>query len=111
MSETTKRLYDLALDAQSAEEIARIAEGAGIPLADGEAARLFDRLHGERMGEIADEELDSVAGGGCKGTRTVRPGVDKCGHGFCQCFSTCEFYKAHDDDPNVGECGNPGFTP
>ena len=36
MSETTKRLYDLALDAQSAEEIAKIAEGAGIPLADGE---------------------------------------------------------------------------
>ena len=106
-----KKLQELALSAQSAEEIAQLAQDAGIELADGDAERLFERLHGEGMQEIADDELGSVAGGACKGTRTVRPGLDKCGHGFCACFSTCKFYKAHDDDPNVGECGNPGFTP
>ncbi|MBM6779238.1 hypothetical protein H6A16_07020 [Collinsella tanakaei] len=111
MSETVNKLQELALSAQSAEEIAQLAQDAGIELADGDAERLFERLHGEGMQEIADDELGSVAGGACKGTRTVRPGVDKCGHGFCACFSTCKFYKVHDDDPNVGECGNPGFTP
>lgn len=111
MPEITNKLYELALGARSAEEIAGIAEGAGIELAEGEAERLFERLHAKGVQEIADDELDSVAGGACKGTRTVRPGVDKCGHGFCACFSTCKFYAPHDDDPNVGECGNPHFTP
>ncbi len=76
MPEMTKKLYELALGAQSAEEIAGIAEGAGIELAEGEAERLFERLHAKGVQEIADDELDSVAGGACKGTRTVRPGVE-----------------------------------
>lgn len=68
MSETVNKLQELALSAQSAEEIAQLAQDAGIELADGDAERLFERLHGEGMQEIADDELGSVAGGACKGT-------------------------------------------
>ena len=110
MSDTAKKLQELALRAQSAEEIEQLARAEGIELSESDAKLWYDRLHGNDSGEISDAELGAVAGGACKGTRTVRPGIDKCGHGFCQCFATCKFYKAHDDDPNVGECGNPGFT-
>lgn len=110
MEETTKNeLYEKALKAQSAEEIAAIAAGSGIELAEGEADALFERLHGEAAEEIADEELENVAGGGCKLTRTVRPGVDKCGHAFCICYASCRYYHPHDDDPNVGECYNCNY--
>ncbi len=73
MPEMTNKLYELALGAQSAEEIAGIAEGAGIELAEGEAERLFERLHAKGVQEFADDELDSVAGGACKGDANGSP--------------------------------------
>ena len=73
MAEIRKEIYDLALRAQSADEIAGIAEGVGIKLEEGEAEALFERLHAANEGVIADEELGNVAGGGCKATRTSAP--------------------------------------
>lgn len=107
MAEIAKKLYELALGAQSADEIAGIAEGAGIELANGDAERLFERLHGEGGGEIADEELDNVAGGGCKESNTVRPGTDGCKHGFGICKCSCLYFKPREGTLSVGECTNP----
>lgn len=56
--------------AKSPEEIVAIAEENGTPVTDERAATLYERMHG--VGEIADEELDSVAGG-CSGSGRTCP--------------------------------------
>ena len=106
-AEITEELHELAPKAQSADEIAGIAEGAGVELREDEAEALLERICVANEGEIVDEELDNVAGGGCKATQTVRVG-EKCAHYFGLHRETaCYYRKAHDNDPNVGECGNP----
>lgn len=63
MAEITKEVYEQALNAQNADEIARIAESAGIKLEKSEAEALFARLRSADVEEVADEELDNVSGG------------------------------------------------
>lgn len=63
MAEITKEIYEQALNAQNADEIARIAESAGVKLEKSEAEALFARLHSTDAEEVADEELDNVSGG------------------------------------------------
>lgn len=63
MAEITKEVYEQALNAQNADEIARIAESAGVKLEKSEAEALFARLHSTDAEEVADEELDNVSGG------------------------------------------------
>ena len=52
-----------AKTAKSAEELFALAKENGIEMTEEEAAKYFAKLHKE--GELADEELDNVAGGGC----------------------------------------------
>lgn len=63
MAEITREIYEQALNAQNADEIARIAESAGVKLEKSEAEALFARLHSTDAEEVADEELDNVSGG------------------------------------------------
>ncbi|MDM8288748.1 hypothetical protein QUW41_05400 [Slackia piriformis] len=63
MAEITKEIYEQALNAQNADEIARIAESAGVKLEKSEAEALFARLRSADVEEVADEELDNVSGG------------------------------------------------
>ena len=49
--------------ANSIEELLAYAKENGYPLADEEAKTFFEKWHTE--GELADEELDAVSGGGC----------------------------------------------
>ena len=61
----TKKLLEKAKGAKTAEELLKIAEGEGVELTAEEAEKAFARLH--QSGELADEELDNVSGGGCGG--------------------------------------------
>lgn len=63
MAEITKEIHEQALNAQNADEIARIAESAGVKLEKSEAEALFARLRSADVEEVADEELDNVSGG------------------------------------------------
>lgn len=49
--------------AKSAEELLALAKAEGVALTEEEAAKYFAEMHKE--GELADDELDNVAGGGC----------------------------------------------
>ena len=49
--------------AKSAEELLAYAKEIGYPLTEEEAKHYFEQWHKE--GELADEELDNVAGGTC----------------------------------------------
>ena len=61
-----EQLIEKAKAAKSAEELMAIAKENGIELTEKEAAEYFAQLN--KSGELADEELDSVAGGGCVAT-------------------------------------------
>ena len=59
-----KELILKAKKAENPEELARIAKANGMELTDEEAKAYLAQLHPEST-ELADEELDNVAGGGC----------------------------------------------
>ena len=59
----SKELLERAKTAKSAEELLAMAKGENIELTAEEAAMAFEALH--KTGELSDEELDNVSGGGC----------------------------------------------
>ena len=58
-----KELFEQAKEAKSAEELVSLAKENGMELTEEEAAAYFAQLN--KSGELSDEELDNVAGGGC----------------------------------------------
>ena len=57
----TPELISKAKAAKSAEELIKIAEGEGVKLEEKDAEMFFNKLN--QPEELADEELDAVAGG------------------------------------------------
>jgi hypothetical protein len=79
-----------AKEAKSAEELLALAKEYGMELTEESAKAYFEQLHNN--GELSDDELDSVTGGGCStsgGYTVVSSGLN--------CFIT---------DPD----GTPGYT-
>ena len=64
----SKELIEKAKTAKSAEELLEMAKAENIELTEEEAAKAFEELN--KNGELSDEELDNVAGGGCPGGAT-----------------------------------------
>ncbi len=61
--ETSKELLEQAKKASSAEELLAFAKENGVELTKEEADAYFAQIN--KSGELSDEELDNVAGGGC----------------------------------------------
>ena len=59
----TQEQLEKAKRAKSTEELLSLAEENGVALTGEEAAKYLAGLH--REGELSDDELDNVAGGGC----------------------------------------------
>ena len=53
-----------AKKAKSVEELLTLAEKSGVDMTTEQAQEIFARLN-QKSGELADDELDNVAGGGC----------------------------------------------
>ena len=62
--EFNTELLEKAKEAKSAEELLSLAKANGVELTEEEAAEYFAQLN--KSGELSDEELDNVAGGGCQ---------------------------------------------
>ncbi len=62
--ELNKELIQKAKEAKSVEELMAFAKDNGVELSK-EQADAFFKQHDVRCGEIADDELDNVSGGGC----------------------------------------------
>ena len=58
-----KELLEKAKAAKTVEELLDMARNENIDITEDEAAKIFSDLH--KSGELSDEELDNVAGGGC----------------------------------------------
>lgn len=84
---------------KSAEELLAYAEEIGCKLTEEEAKYYFEQWHKE--GELADEELDNVAGGTCYGD-----GWDGVERPIVSGFNTCGYFQRLDVtfDVNCSNC-------
>ena len=62
--ELNKELLAKAKEARTPEELIALAKGNGAELTAEGAKTYFDLLH-PKTGELSDDELDNVSGGGC----------------------------------------------
>lgn len=62
--EMNKELISKAKNAKSPKELMALAKENGTELTDESAKAYFERLN-PKTGELSDDELDNVAGGGC----------------------------------------------
>ncbi len=62
--EMNKELLAKAKAAQNVEELMSFAKANNVELSEESARAYFEQMHAHK-GEIADEELDNVSGGGC----------------------------------------------
>ena len=69
---TKKELLEKAKTAKTAAELLEMANAEGVEMTPEQAEQVFADLH--KTGELADEELDNVAGGGCGGSTSPRYG-------------------------------------
>lgn len=62
--EMEQRIYNRAKNCKSIDELMALAAENGIALTDEQAAEYYGKLQ-PPIGELSDDELDNVAGGGC----------------------------------------------
>ncbi len=102
----TPELISKAKAAKSAEELIKIAEDEGVKLEEKDAEMFFNKLN--QSEELADEELEAVAGGGCGSKPSPYPlhdWEDDCEHQqdvvwepFWQGTCCLCIYSGEDDD-------------
>ena len=83
--ENNKELFAKAKAAETPEALLTLAKENGMEMTDESAAAYFEIMH-PKAGELADEELNNVSGGGCReckrcGVRATRysGGISRCG--------------------------------
>lgn len=84
MTNFTPEIIEKAKTARSTEELLTLAKENNVELTDEEAKVYFEQLH-SASGELSDDELDNVAGGGCKSCSSGRTVVTS----GCRCFTGC----------------------
>lgn len=73
-TKSDEELIAKAKQANSVEELMALAKENGYPMDEKEAEVYFEKLH--KMGELSDDELGNVAGGGCRPNRCPFCGGD-----------------------------------
>jgi predicted ribosomally synthesized peptide with nif11-like leader len=111
-----EQLLEKAKTADSAEELLSMAKEEGINLTEAEAAAYFNQLNAAE-GELADEELDNVAGGhttDCSGNPDHNRGSVDCYKQIdfddpaCEKYSKCLKYQRNSKPGK--RCGNCGYA-
>lgn len=64
MTNLTPEMIEKAKAAKTADELLALAKENGVEMTEESAAAYFAQLH-PTAGELSDDELDNVAGGGC----------------------------------------------
>ncbi len=86
MTNFTPEMIEKARAAKSAEELLALAKENNVEMTEEEAKTYFTQLN-PVSGELSDDELDNVAGGGCEtaGGHTVVSSGKKCFTGQWEC--------------------------
>lgn len=90
MKGITPEMMEKAKNAKNAEELLALAKENGVAMSEDEAQMYYDQLN-PKSGELSDDDLDAVAGGGCQsssGRTVVTSG--------CSCF-TGEYQPIYND--------------
>jgi hypothetical protein len=104
-----KDILEKAKKAQSVEALIALAKENDINLSEEEAKAYFAQIH--KVGELADDELDNVAGGQCKnGDKYVVIATQHCEQWKCEkcggnCYHTYIFEQAE-----LHDCKSTGNT-
>ena len=100
--EFSKELLAKAKAAPSGEALFALARENGIPMTQEDADRYFAELH--KTGELSDQELENVTGGGCGGPKRngdgylIVKGRDRCNLWECKLHRSSAYrYVAHVD--------------
>ena len=104
--ELNEKMLEKAKNAKSVEELIALAKENGLDLTAEEAKTYFAKLNAKE-GELSDDELDDVSGGGKCGTIYYenRPVISA--------FNSCELFQepgAWDGVPNGGYCKDCRFS-
>ena len=89
MENVKPELIEKAKKAKSAEELRALGRENGMELTEEQANAYYAQFH-PTSGEMADDELENVAGGGCHsgdGRLVVTIGYE-CSHWVCTCGNT-----------------------
>ena len=79
MKNLTPEMIEKARTAKSAEELLELAKASNVEMTADEAKTYFAQL-GTKSGELNDDDLDAVAGGGCNDDERQRENEDKVIH-------------------------------
>ena len=93
--EMSKELLAKAKEAKTPEELMAFAKENNMEMTEESAKAYFDLIH-PKTGEITDEELDNVSGGGChtKDGRLVVSAMNYCDEWRCKKDgSQCDIYS------------------
>ncbi len=83
--EMSKELIAKAKEAKNPDELMSLAKENGIEMTEESAASYFEQLN-PKTGELADDELNNVAGGGCHKDdgRLITTVLNDCNHWLCK---------------------------
>ncbi|MGM9644953.1 MAG: hypothetical protein ACI3X1_07690 [Eubacteriales bacterium] len=104
----TAELIEKAKQAKTVEEIVELAKAEGIEMTKEKAEKIFFGLN-KKSGELSDNELDNVSGGGlCGDDGTEHHDTYQCEH--CGSYNT-EFYMNHDYEVewHCQDCGRISY--
>ena len=87
MENFNAEMIEKAKAAKSAEELLELAKANNVEMTADEAATYFAQLN-PKSGELGDDELDEVAGGGCSDGRRVVDMGGRC-HTSFECKNGC----------------------
>ncbi len=84
MKNFTPEMIEKAKAAKTAEELLALAKENNVEMTEESAKAYYEQIH--KTGELADDELDNVAGGGCyhDGQLVVTVGTIACDHFRCE---------------------------
>ncbi len=124
--ELNHELLAKAKAAKSPEELLALARENHVEMTEESAKAYFDQLH-PQTGELSDDELDNVAGGGCyaRGGRMVVSALHKCNNFYCKycggrglhggCCARCDVIAYCGDcqyctyEKGLWLCNNPAY--
>lgn len=100
----TTELIEKARQANSIAELLSLAKENGIALSEDEAEAYFAQLH--QSGELSDEELNNVSGGGChyKNGRLIVTIDHYCSNSFWRCKRCHEHTYYRQSKPDAHTC-------
>lgn len=89
MKHVGEELIRRAKSAASVEELMAHAKESSIELTEEQAVELFAKLHAV-AGELSDDELNNVAGGGCGEDTPLRPDFQPGDHVMANGMKSCQ---------------------